>query len=399
MTATQDRPLQYKGYIPGLDVLRGLAIALVLIYHGADGTIPWATTHGGWRAFLLATNFGSSGVQLFFVLSGFLITGILLDTVGKPDYYRKFYVRRALRILPAYCLLLAVLRMLHVIDWRFVLAALLYVANMARLVGSHGREYGALWSLAVEEQFYLIWPWIVRRLSLSTLTRCIAGYMAFDLLLRVVSIQVFHSTSYIYKLWGHAEMLLWGALFAVLVRRGLLTARNITRYILLLSGCAVIAMANDVAMQVGAVHLAVDYALYQLPFIFAYGALLLLVLKYNGVTTPFSALGRVLIFFGYSSYGLYLVHPLIFGMVEKHVQGTVLQASSARPWPVLVNTCIGVFISVVIAWLSRRFFEEPFLRRKDRLVPYNKVGVNERPEGEAIPEAAPVFVEKRSEVA
>jgi peptidoglycan/LPS O-acetylase OafA/YrhL len=113
------------------------------------------------------------------VLSGFLISSILIDTAGKPDYYRKFYVLRALRILPAYLLILAVLKLDHVVSWRFILAAMLYIANMAGLVGARSGEYGALWSLAVEEQFYLVWPIIVRKLSLRSLTRLILCYYVF----------------------------------------------------------------------------------------------------------------------------------------------------------------------------------------------------------------------------
>ncbi len=143
--------LRYKGYIPGLDILRGLAILLVLLYHGTDGRVPWASAANWLRWPLLAAQYGSGGVQLFFVLSGFLISSILIDTAGKPDYYRKFYVRRALRILPAYLLILAVLKLDHVVSWRFILAAMLYIANMAGLVGARSGEYGALWSLAVEE--------------------------------------------------------------------------------------------------------------------------------------------------------------------------------------------------------------------------------------------------------
>src|ERR1700744_1028317 len=97
---TSDRPLLRK-HMPELDVLRGLAIFSVVLYHGLywDGG---HTTSKIMKLIVKASVFGWLGVNLFFVLSGFLITGILLDTKGRPDYYRRFYLRRVQRILPAY---------------------------------------------------------------------------------------------------------------------------------------------------------------------------------------------------------------------------------------------------------------------------------------------------------
>ncbi len=96
--------------MPELDAIRGVAILLVFWFHGFMFFTPPAGTVPAWeRAFLAGARQGGSGVNLFFVLSGFLITGILLDSVGKPDYYSRFYYRRALRILPAYYLLLLLL--------------------------------------------------------------------------------------------------------------------------------------------------------------------------------------------------------------------------------------------------------------------------------------------------
>lgn len=114
-------------------------------------------SHAGWL-----------GVNLFFVLSGFLITRILIETRDSPDYYRSFYSRRALRILPAYLALLLILLAAGAIQAGFAALCIFFLANMAPILGM-AMQYRPLWSLAVEEHYYLVWPSIVRRLSLRQL--------------------------------------------------------------------------------------------------------------------------------------------------------------------------------------------------------------------------------------
>jgi len=157
--------------MPELDTLRGAAVLLVLFFHGFYFIAGAARFHGPVRWFLLFTNMGWTGVNLFFVLSGFLITGILLDSQSHPEYYRNFYLRRALRILPAYYAVLLVvlavgrtdLTTRHV-SWGFFALSLVYLSNVTMLLGVP-MQYAVLWSLAVEEHFYLLWPAAVRGFS------------------------------------------------------------------------------------------------------------------------------------------------------------------------------------------------------------------------------------------
>src|SRR6516164_2732013 len=124
--------------MPELDSLRGIAILLVLFFHGFNLEGALTSLHGPARYFAVLTFGGWTGVYLFFVLSGFLITGILLDSKNRPDYYRRFYIRRALRILPAFYLLLLLLWLLpktglfegrHV-GWPFLWLSFFYLANL-----------------------------------------------------------------------------------------------------------------------------------------------------------------------------------------------------------------------------------------------------------------------------
>src|SRR5664279_3619422 len=173
--------------LPTLDGLRGIAVMLVLCVHLVSG----GHHNPILRLFFTATSFGWSGVDLFFVLSGFLITRILLSTKGYEGYFRNFYMRRVLRIFPLYY---------GVLTATFLLAPLLlagpkpglsqlwfwfYGQNLSpalekadlAIPNPLNFAYSHLWSLAVEEQFYLIWPAIVWLTSVPTLKK-ICGVIA-----------------------------------------------------------------------------------------------------------------------------------------------------------------------------------------------------------------------------
>jgi len=159
-----------KIYVEALDGVRGIAIATVLLYHSFPDLRPELGAVG--RVLSKLVEIGPFGVDLFFVLSGFLITGILLEARDQPQYFRNFYARRALRLFPVYYLYLIVLaalvplvhRALHTSMshysgnwWWYVL----YFGNWKPNWGWGDAGLGHIWSLAVEEQFYLVWPMIV----------------------------------------------------------------------------------------------------------------------------------------------------------------------------------------------------------------------------------------------
>jgi len=168
--------------VPALDGVRGLAILLVLAHNLNPFTGTGRLID---RSAELASNFGWVGVQLFFVLSGYLITGILLDSRGAPGYYRSFFGRRVLRIFPLYygvlvvCLVilpalgLAPDRLLEDREHRIWLW--LYLINWAEPLGCGVAAFPHFWSLAVEEQFYLVWPLVVSRTTPRRLLQVVAG--------------------------------------------------------------------------------------------------------------------------------------------------------------------------------------------------------------------------------
>jgi peptidoglycan/LPS O-acetylase OafA/YrhL len=155
---------------PALDGVRGLAVALVLVFHGMlafDRSVPWS------KVLTALTDWMFVGVDLFFVLSGFLITSILIRTRGAGGYFGNFYARRALRIFPAYYLVLvSTYLMLWLLGGSAVFAQtfhdapyfLLYLQNGLMAWRDAQSQWAGLdhtWSLAIEEQFYLIWPSVV----------------------------------------------------------------------------------------------------------------------------------------------------------------------------------------------------------------------------------------------
>ena len=164
--------LRTKGHIRQLDGIRGLAILLVALSHYAEGMNASAAARvlqSGWI-----------GVDLFFVLSGYLITGILLDSRESASYFRNFYARRVLRIAPVYYAALAlyfgVLQRFDGMPHTHPLWFLLYGTNV--LVAASGwptQWLGHFWSLAVEEQFYLVWPWLVRGFPARVMFRICFG--------------------------------------------------------------------------------------------------------------------------------------------------------------------------------------------------------------------------------
>ncbi|HZE98399.1 MAG TPA: acyltransferase [Planctomycetota bacterium] len=168
---------------PGLDGIRGLAVLFVLLFHTTHMGHESAVSEFLWRI----TRGMNGGVDVFFVLSGFLITGILYDAKGSTNYFSGFYARRTLRIFPLYYLVVASCFILPKVLPNLTANYLhplpygganywLYLSNVWK-TGSHA-VLGVTWSLAVEEQFYLVWPLIVFSLSRESLMRlCPAAWV------------------------------------------------------------------------------------------------------------------------------------------------------------------------------------------------------------------------------
>ena len=295
------RPSWLPQYIPELQGLRGLAVLAVVLYHchpRLQGTWLYNASLWGW-----------AGVNLFFVLSGFLITSILLEARDKPHYFRNFYARRALRIWPVYLLVLAIcyanapwfvgLSVFDAIKTAPWWAYLLFLQNLFHL--TLPPAIGQTWSLAIEEQYYFVWAPVVRFLRIrSMLAVVLAAALIACPLLRMAHPAWCNPTHTLIHLDGIAL----GSLLAL----GLYTI-CLSRIVWLWLGISgfVAGIAATLTIAGGTAFLDSALAL-------AFAGAVLAAVASAGAQNPLNAaFGRgPLAFYGRISYGLYMIHIMVF---------------------------------------------------------------------------------------
>jgi peptidoglycan/LPS O-acetylase OafA/YrhL len=350
-------------HMPGLDLLRGVAILAVVFFHGfyyVAPTFPW---HNRFAAALFhLTSFGWTGVNLFFTLSGFLITGNLIDSEGKPNFYSRFYIRRALRILPAYFLLLIILGITRTASLNYLMVCVIFLANWPKLL-LHGSFvlYPVLWSLAVEEQFYAAWPWLYRKLRRNGLFALCVAMILFCPILRGVTISR-SQTDVFSKTFMIGDNLAVGAAIAILCRSNRLSLKGLVwigTAAICISGLTLLALTNAThAVKNDALGASVGYSMLEW---FTGGTLILMLYVYR--TRPIQRGLGFLLFFGEISYGLYLIHMLC-GMGYDHLFGNGYLTHSGA---LLVRFVVANGIAILLATLSKQYFENPIMRLKERI--------------------------------
>ena len=367
-----------RPYMPELDSLRGIAVLGVVLYHA----FAWRYAPAGFGAWakvlILASAPGWVGVNLFFVLSGFLITGILLNSKHKPNYYRRFYTRRALRILPAYYSLLIMLLLLRTSSYSFVGLSFIYLSNVTDLLGVPC-AYGPLWSLAVEEHFYILWPAVVRRFSTRHIAWILVGIILLTPILRGASFSTgWGSAEIAWYTWFVADGLAAGSLLAISLRALMIRrqAKHLCYWLLASASlAAVIGRPFGILTRERLLGAALQFTVLT---IFFAGFLLMFLLLGSSSSKRYVNLAP-LRFLGFISNGLYLDHLLAFRVYDRICSSywPRLIPSDGHFALILLRFGVAGGAAILLAYLSRRFFEEKFLRLKNSWEPKPSVETSE----------------------
>jgi peptidoglycan/LPS O-acetylase OafA/YrhL len=363
-----------RRHLPGLDGIRGLAILMVMFSHFI--VVGGNLKKGGILSTFLHS--GYLGVDLFFVLSGFLITGILLDSKASKRYFSVFYIRRALRIFPVYYGLLAIawltvvfitpqdkaeLTGVNSMAWSW-----LYASNIGMAVKGGWLDsptwigLGHFWSLAVEEQFYLVWPLVVYLLPERVLKwLCLALVVMSPLTFWLLSWWLGNLGTYVSTLsrvgvlaagaglailWRHPAMWAWVQPKLVWVFAGFGALLLLERTILLKQ---LAFMEPSLALIVGAACVGMG----------ASGA--------GGRWVSAFFQSRVLIWLGKYSYGIYVYHHALKPVWMRFFWDGWLLPQLGSGWPAtFAYTGLATAASLLLAWISWKCFESPILSLKSR---------------------------------
>lgn len=368
-------PIIFTHRFPALDGIRALAITAVFAYHFGGGS------HGG-RLLNLYNNFrlrGWMGVDLFFVLSGFLITGILYDTRTDSKFFQRFFARRSVRIFPVFYLLVVVLLLLTPVlryEWRLEhLPFLFYMGNFFAAfddslytVSSANHPaasvyLGHLWSLCVEEQFYLLWPFVVWKVRDRVRLLWVATGLSLLALIFRFSVVIFSSTLPLglanHTLPGRMDAMLFGAILALLLRGEssdvvqrsckwvFLVAATLTATLFVLSP-----ESNSPWLST------IGYSLIGI----ASAGLIGMTLRPGSPAFRFFHL-RPLRVLGKYSYGFYVYH-LVWAAAWWHFGAMLTVRLHSRIWGGVLMNIVNFAVTFLVAKLSYDLFEVRFLRWK-----------------------------------
>lgn len=339
-------------YMPQLDGLRAVAVFAVVYSHFTVGAF-----HVGY--------FGRIGVLLFFVLSGYLITSILLryrDSFSIAKVLGSFYVRRALRLLPVYFLFLGLLLILGQMHWTALPWYLVYLQNVGYgFAGLNPGISGHLWSLAVEEQFYFIWPVVVLLSPKSYLPRILISAIVLAVVYRATVLWAMWPVENVPILWARAQFQLFGCMDSLALGSLLAVRPDIPTKIWLRA--AMVALVLLVLIMWWASALRSIY----LDLATALVCVYVVHLAEQGRLSRFLA-AKPIVHIGKISYGVYVYHKLFQLWFPAQESATALEAA--------FHVLFVFALTIVVASISWSLMEAPALRLK-RYFPY-------RPESSSI---------------
>jgi peptidoglycan/LPS O-acetylase OafA/YrhL len=372
--ATTSLTSKTADFIPALDGLRAIAILWVILHNALAFDFAGERT----KVLSIIANAGWVGVQLFFALSGFLITRILLRTRDKPGYYRAFFTRRALRILPLCYTFLFISLVAVPIFWPDTEAgapfqpghlwAWTFLFNWAKPLGWPSYGIPHFWSLAVEEQFYLVWPFIVLHMGSKSLIRFCIALVVIALCARTLLYVSGANAEMIYEFtFSRMDALALGATVAAVLhcdswrahilrlRRFVLPAAGI---LFVLTALSTDLFSRDIAptQTIGQSTLAISCALLVLGVVIERSNRSHIVSAVLSIA-PMQTIGRY-------SFGMYVLHfPIAHALTGFALQLESMLGPVYLPvWYVLI-----VALTLGAAWISYHVLELPFLEMKKRV--------------------------------
>jgi peptidoglycan/LPS O-acetylase OafA/YrhL len=370
-------------HIPALDGIRGIAILLVILHHSLHG---WGPAQSAFER-ICRSVLGHCwvGVDLFFVLSGFLITGILIDTQRKRRYFASFYPRRMLRTFPLYyatilvCFVLLPALPISGVEWLRDLSPRqgwfwLHVSNFYNLSHNILRMDGpsigwmsTFWSLAVEEHFYLVWPLVVCWCSPRQVFRISLGLLGGVLLLRMAFAVQGYEFQYIYNnTFTRLDGMLFGSMVAALSRSEGGLRRHVPAFRILLGTCAVgLVLLLFLGSRVAGLYPYCAQTIVFTGIAAVFAGLLVLVLEAppESRTRAFLS-GRFLQACGKYSYAMYILNIPLFLLIDVVFRPETHPILGSKIPGILAYSALGILLSLAAAVVTWNLLEKHCLKLK-----------------------------------
>lgn len=327
--------------IARLDGVRAIAILLVFLRHSFSLPLGWV------------------GVNIFFVLSGFLITGILRRDRENVCFWKPFYIRRATRILPPMIIAFVAAALLFPIPWsRVGWYYLLFLGNIPSVLhGAQTYSLSVLWSLAVEEHFYLVWPFAVRFLTRIQLLRLLTALLVFEPILRFACVGFVSSPATLYYLTPfRLDGLAAGAILALLVEEQAARdrLRSVSGKLLLFTMPIAALIALPPAPYGGATGLLFVTLGYSLLACASFFLIAFVFLNEMSMLSIFLS-NRWMTSLGLISYGFYLYHRIF-------IQWALEWGARTHVHHLGYFTPLYFAVTLVTSWVSFKFYERPLIK-------------------------------------